>query len=450
MSPVPGAVQDLRTPPAVTVGPRAPVRLGTRDAARVLGTVLAPLVAQGPILRRSAVVALGERLGADERAVALLHELGERSAHRPLLLRLGPHDLLLPLHPDDARAVLDLSPEPFAAASREKRAALRQLEPRAVLVAPARARPPLRAWNEAALEHGRPVHGAADELDAVLDADARAIVARGLDGTVGFADVDALLWATVRTVVLGPGARDDTALTDDLQRLRARANWSFLAPLDRTRRIRLAHRLAAHVERAPRGSLAGYGRGLRGADDATVTGQVPHWLFAFDAARITLWRALAVVAARADLQSRLRAEAAGGGLRELPLARDTVLETVRVWPTTLVILRESTAATRWGGHEVGPGATLALVSAFLHRDPRSPAASGFHPGTAPAGLLTVPFSAGPVACPGRDVVLHTVSTLLSRLVREARWQPVSHPGLAHDPLPGGLDHHHLRVRASLL
>lgn len=447
-------------------GPRDLVTLGPLDQARVLSTVLAPLLAQGAIVRRPRVGAAAERLRSDARAADVLERLAERYDRRPVAVTLGRRRLVLPLHHDDGRTVLDLSPDPFSPASAEKRAALRHFQPRGVLISGPDERPALRDWNERALETGRPVHsagagaGVVGALHGVAGSLARTAHERG---SLAFDDVDGPLWAAARTVTLGPGAQDDVALVDDLQALRRRANWAFAAPHDRARRARLSRRVLDHVRRAPLDSLAGAGV-ARGGSPVLAATQVPHWMFAFDAARIALWRALAVVAARPSLQDALRAEAEGaaaaGGVRELPLARATVLESLRLWPTTLVILRETVAPTAWGSVELPAGHGVALVSSWFHRDPaHRPSADTFDPGSwdgtawvgpaaADAGEpLVVPFSAGPVVCPGQDVVLLTASTVLSDLVRHVRWSPGSHPQLGEDPLPSTLAHTGLRVRA---
>lgn len=445
------------------MGPRDLVTLGPREQARVLTTVLAPLLAQGAIVRRPRVAAAAERWRSDARAADVLAGLAERYDRAPVAVTLGRRRLVLPLHHADARAVLDGSPDPFSPASAEKRAALRHFQPRGVLISPPDERPALRGWNERALETGRPVHsagaGVVGALHDVADGLARTALARG---GLGFEDADGPLWAAARTVTLGPGARDDTVLVDELQALRRRGNWAFAVPQRRALRARFTRRVLDHVRTAPLDSLAGAGV-ARGGTPVLAATQVPHWLFAFDAARIALWRALAVVAARPALQDALRAEAVDAahadGVRTLSLARAAVLESVRLWPTTLVLLRETVAPTRWGGVTLPAGHGVALVSAWFHRDPaHRPVADAFAPqaweGTgwtgAPDGddWLVVPFSLGPVVCPGQDVVLMTASTLLSDLVRDVRWSPGSHPGLAGDPLPPTLSHAGLRVHAT--
>ena len=58
------------------------------DTARVLSTVLAPIVAQGPILRRPRMLKLAQRLDADRRAGRLLRGLRGKYGPDPLLLRV--------------------------------------------------------------------------------------------------------------------------------------------------------------------------------------------------------------------------------------------------------------------------------------------------------------------------------------------------------------------------
>ncbi len=341
--------------------------------------------------------------------------------------------MLLPLHPDDARAVLAQSPAAFTPASTEKRAALQHFQPRAVLISDLDDRPPLREWNEAALQPGA-LHQAAGRLVEVVTRDGAELAerARG-QGTLRWDQVDAPLWATVRELALGPGARPDAALTDDLDRLRSRANLAFLRPVNRRRRARFTHRLLDHLRTAPADSLAGAGL-LHGGSPAFAATQVPHWLFAYDAARITLWRALAVLAARPDAQDTVRHESIGQPAHRQHAAMDAIRDALHRWPTTRVILRDAAVPTRWGGTDLPVGTGVALLSSFLHREQG----------------IDLSFSAGPAICPGRDVVVDTMAPLLAAMVRDTRWLPVSHPGLAGDPGPVTVPHHRITLAATAI
>src|SRR5690606_16838728 len=150
-------------------------------------------------------------------------------------------------------------------------------------------------------------------------------------------------------------------------------------------------------------------------------GQVPHWLFAFDAVTQTAMRTLAMLAAHPLHAIRVREERTDedqGTQPPLPYLRACVLETARLWPTTLVVLRDSTTATSWRGR-IMPGQTsVVIVSSFFHRDPTAVAyADRFVPpiwldgrGEQQPGF--VPFSAGPARCPGENLVLFTASAFL--------------------------------------
>jgi cytochrome P450 len=91
---------------------------------------------------------------------------------------------------------------------------------------------------------------------------------------------------------------------------------------------------------------------------------------------------------------------------------------------------------------------------FLHRDDRTrDDADRFHPeqwldGSAHEDWFLVPFSTGPAACPGRELVLFTASTFLPVLLRDLDPAPPAELS-GGEPLPKGLDPFALRfpVRA---
>ncbi|WP_211489950.1 cytochrome P450 [Georgenia thermotolerans] len=178
---------------------------------------------------------------------------------------------------------------------------------------------------------------------------------------------------------------------------------------------------------------------------------MPHWLFAFDAAGIATFRALALLAAHPETLAAVRREAGDLTAGPGPLTRATLLESLRLWPTTLTILRDSVEETTWAGRRAAPGTAFAVMSSFFHRDStRLPWADRFTPeiwldGRAAATEALVPFSAGPAACPGQTLVLDVAGTVLATLAAG---------GVALDPpdrlrsgdLPRTLAHTTLRFR----
>src|SRR4051812_11588536 len=109
-------------------------RASVRETAGVVADVVMPLLARGVIVRRPRIVGALDRLDADRRAVKRLQRLRDRHGPGPLLLRVPGRRIALVLSPDDVHRVLAQTPEPFAAAMMEKRAALGHFQPHGVLV----------------------------------------------------------------------------------------------------------------------------------------------------------------------------------------------------------------------------------------------------------------------------------------------------------------------------
>ena len=128
-----------------------------------------------------------------------------------------------------------------------------------------------------------------------------------------------------------------------------------------------------------------------------------------------------------------------------------VRESLRLWPTTLAILRDTTRRTTWSdGSTVPVGTAVVYYSSYFHRDSsRLPYADRFEPeawldGRASQDWSLAPFSRGPAECPGQHLVLFTSATLLSALLDEGLRQ-VGGVRLTPDrPLPRTADHHALR------
>lgn len=407
----------------------------------VLADVVIPLMARGAIVRRQRVVDALDRLDADRRAVRRLQRLRERYGRGPVLLRAPGRRLALLLAPDDVHRALGQTPDPFTPANLEKRAALSRFQPHAALISEGAARAERRRVNEDALQPERPIHRFGDEIvrkvaeeaDALLDDARRA-------GTLTWDRFAPAWWRMVRRVVLGDAAREDH--WDTLATLRADANWAYLAPKRRGLRDEFLRRVEQYVQGAEPASLASL---VASAPAGSYPHeQVPHWLFAFDAAGMASIRTLALLDAYPEQAARARDEVGAADLSapaDLPFLRACVLEAVRLWPTTPAILRDTSAPTSWGSGTLPAGAAVLVFAPFFHRDDeRLPYADSFSPdlwmGEQDRDWPLIPFSEGPGVCPGRNVVLLTTSSLLAKVVAARPPRPGS--GRALDsgrPLP---------------
>jgi cytochrome P450 len=431
------------------------------DSLLAVSEVLVPLLSRGLIVRRPPVVAAAERLDLDRRAVRRLQKLRQRYGAGPLLLRIPGRRMAVILEPQHVQRVLAESPDPFHAASMEKEHALGQFQPSGVLVSEGPERADRRRFNEEVLDTSSPVHELSASFVTKLREEAAVLLSEA--GTAGALDWDTFVvgWhRVVRRIALGDAARDDHELTDLLGELRAKANWSFLRPTDRTTRERFLTRLAEHVDRAEPGSLAAMMAATPTTPVTEPVQQVPQWLFAFEPAGMAAFRALALIDAHPAWHQRVRDELTGRDLtspQELPALVTSVLESLRLWPTTPGILRETTSPTRWE-RGVLPTKTSVLIHApFFHRDDqRLDVADRFAPelwdGRRPArDWPLVPFSDGPVVCPGRNLVLFSTSTMLAALLEQHDLR-LSDPQRLEptDRLPSVLDPFSLRYRLDAL
>lgn len=419
------------------------------DGLRAVGQVFLPVAARGAIARRPRVVAAVQQADGDVRAVALMQRLRDTYGPGPLQVKLPGRRLTFVLDPADVHRVLNGTPEPFRPDTREKRGALGHFQPEGVLASPPDQRAHRRPFNESVLDTGQTLHRLAGPASAVV-AEEVAVLLEQLehDEVLDWERFVATWWRVVRRVVLGDSARDDERLTDLLLRLRQDGNWSFLKPTRAETRDRFLAGLASRVAKAEPGSLAHLVAETPAHPDTVPHQQVPQWLFAFDAAAWAAFRALALLRTHPDAARTVADELSQAP--DLPYARATVLESLRLWPTTPAILRETHVDTEWHGRILPAGASIMIFAPFFHRDDiRLPEAHRFAPelwlrDRSDADYPLVPFSGGPAMCPGRNFTLLVASQVVARIssARELRLEDA--PLDASKPMPGTLDPFALR------
>lgn len=428
---------------------------------RALKTAVAlgfPSVASGVIARRRVSMPILEKIGADSVALNTVAELRAEFGSGPVELALPGRTVVVVLDEDDATRILEETPDSFTAANREKRGALRPFQPRGLLISNETARKYRRPVNEAALETPQALHSMSGTFASIIDDEIHELVAASRrTGQIDADDFTRAWWRIVRCITLGPSARHDSAITDQLSSLRANGNWSYFFPARRRARDQFFDRLYGYAENIePNTLLAALDSRTMGAATDPI-GQIPHWLFAFDAAGIATIRAFALLATHEEQMAEARREVDGVDPRTphpLAFLRSCILESLRLWPTTPAILRDSTTETSWGaeGRTIDAGSAFLIYTPAFHRDGRYvDYADSFEPnvwldGRAEGQRGLLPFSSGPAGCPGRNIALLTASTVLARIVEGlGDYRLVSAPCLESDrPLPVTFDHFGLK------
>ncbi|WP_410218037.1 cytochrome P450 [Paracoccus sp. (in: a-proteobacteria)] len=436
-------------PLSSAVSPHAVSQASVLDTLAVLRDVVVPTLGKGPLIRRRAVVTLAERIGLDDRAVRRMQALRDKYGPGPLLLRIPLRHQAVILSAEDASAVLEGSPEPFAADSLEKRSALNHFQPNAVLSSHGRDRAIRRHLNEETLQTGCPVYAMAAHFSTIVDQEMDEVCRQAADS--GRLDWDIFFtgwFRMVRRIVLGDAARDDTDLTDLLEKLRRRANYAFFRGKDRRSREVLLDRLRGYVDQAEPGSLAG-----RMAQAWTDPNQQPHhqlpqYLFAFDPGGMGTFRTLALLSTHPQVKEQVHrelSEVQQEGAPELPFLRACFLDALRLWPTTPAILRETTQTVSWGQGQLDQATQILIFTPFLHRDDKTlPQAHRFDPslwshGNSRPDLGLFPFSEGAVVCPAVNFV-PTITTLAMRRILSRLQLRLNEPErITPARLPGTLD-----------
>jgi len=435
---------------------RGLARGGVRDLLALVKDVALPTLSKGVLRRRPRVVGFLESTGTEERGIRRLQALRKKYAGQAVLMSAFGRKNLILTDPAQVQYVLQHTPALFQSSSDEKSAALAHFEPGVSLISDGVERETRRAFNAEVLDEGCPMHSLSGQFRQVVRDEFGSLL-----GDLKRADDSILTWERfeaawnrmIRCILLGKLARHDDALTNMLNDLRDAGNWAFLHPGRKRLRDKFHAALQAHLDHADPASLAGLAAQSPARGEARPSDQFAHYMFAFDPGGMATFRALALLAAHPGTMRVLRTRLASGEDQADPLLRSTILESLRLWSTTPVILRQARDDIAWGGDTVPAGAQVVIYAPFFHRDDETlTEANSFAPGLWPEGRVLrdtrfVPFSDGDGICPARDLVLMTGAMVLAELLG-------SHTAALEDPtrldaarpLPPTLDNYTLAFR----
>ena len=418
------------------------------DGVRFTAQVAVPNVVLGLFRKRVLPTQVASTVHAEQLAYLLVEGLVRRFGPDPFWIRVARDEALLVHHPDDVRLVLDGSPDPFASDPEAKRKGMAAFQPNALTISRGALWANRRAFAEAVLETGRPMHRLAEEFLAVVDDE---VTRLGAQPTLKWDDINGTFQRITRRVVLGDAAATDVAVSAELAELMGAGNRMPGKPADGY--ASFIHRIQGYVDAAEPGSLCSLVADAPSTADTDVAGQLVHWLFAMgDTLAANVFRALAVLATHPLQLAEVRAELDGADLgspksvASLDYLTGCLLEAMRLWPTTQLFGRETTRDVRFPTGAVLPaGRQVLIYNLFNHRNrDRIPYADRFAPeewasGTAGEDWSFNFFSHGPQGCPGADLALFLGTAFLGRMLAEGTPSLRGASLKPGSPLPHGLD-----------
>ena len=340
------------------------------DSLAILATGVVPALVRGLFSPRRSAMKLLSAIDADSRTISLLS--GVRRKHDGQGVRLLGGRLVVLWGQGAIREVLDHSADAYASDSGAKAKGMSHFQPDALTLSRGEEWQDRRAFNEAVLATPERVHPFAGRFLTVVSDEVQRL---GLSQTLEWDDWERLFDHITLRVIFGDGAREDQELTGVLERLMGAANrlvglstnaeyYELYAGLERYVRDPGPDSLVARIAGAPH------------TDDTRITQQIPHWMFAMrDTLGANAYRALAAIVADGQIEQRVREELAGAQLTDpdaidrLHYLEGCLQETMRLWPTTPLLARETTRETTLAGERLKEGTQVMLLNVFNHRDP---------------------------------------------------------------------------------
>lgn len=413
------------------------------ESLRVLRAGMMPTLIRGLFKPRPGAVRLLAAANADGRTVTALSRL--RRAHPGQGARLLGGRMVVLWGLDAIREVLDRSAELYASDSGAKGRGMAHFQPDALTISRGEEWRDRRAFNESVLATSEHAHPLADRFLAVVadEVERLRLGGRTLEWPVWEAFFDHV---TLR-VIFGDRSRGDHRLTERLEKLMGEAN-RLVGLGDADDLHELHGDLERHLREPEPGSLLSRFAEAPQSDRTRIVHQIPHWMFAMrDTLGANTLRALAVIAADADVEHRVLEEASGADLTDpstivgLRYLEGCLQEAMRLWPTVPLIARETTRETTLAGETLAQGTQVMIVNTFTHRDrERVPDADRFVPDRWDVEGRDYRYnhlSNGSQDCPGGPLVFLLGKAVLAGVLRDYRL------ALREPSLPAGGDMPHM-------
>ena len=434
-------------------------RTSTADNLRLLLCHVLPTYLQGLFTRNRFWTRVFSRLHRDPLSIRFLTRLRRKYGMDCLMAKLGGTPTLLVFDLGVVRRVLASSPEPYASPD-AKRRGMSRFQPHAVTISRGSAWTQRRQFNEHVLAAGT-LHPLSDTFAAIVGEEAARLPDPPVE--LRWCHFEELFRQIASSVLFGRGAADDRYLWTSLGRLMQNANRSALRRPDRELFASFYAALRGYLRFPQPHSLAHVIRESPANSGVRVENQVPHWMFAMnETLAINCVRALALIAAHADIRSRVLVEIGSAPLEAPPTTRKTTMptlsgalqEAMRLWPTTPYLMRKLAAPDVVYGESLPAGTQVMIVNGWFHRAFDSFVdGANFVPEIWADGRIHERFnhlSNGRQSCAGRDLAIFLGTEILARLLQRYRFD-LKRPRIDSTQLmPEFFDHFAIRLRGLAL
>ena len=435
-------------------------KISAWDVLRLQVFVTIPAFLLGLVTANRLFVGLLSRVDAGRWATRFLQGLRQKYRSDRLWVRFPLRRTLLVLDHEGIDAIL--ASEANAADPPIKKDALSKFIPDALTISSGDEWYDRRRFNEGVLAFGRP-HG---HRDAFKD-----IVVREVDqltsgrGELGWDDFRSLAQSISHQILLGAG-QVQPEMAAQLAQMASRSNWPVLP---RQRRCfsalyeAIERRLAAH--RGESGSVSTLclmhdsarllEQGQAGPTTRVPT-QIGFWFFVLkDVLELHVARTLALIAAHAEVQERVREEIrqaatlTSDAVDGLHFLQACLEEQLRLWTPVPILLRRAVKPfSLTDGITVDAQQQILMHAGFYHRDPGvfGVTADAFSPGRLAARSPSVyVFSGGRQSCAGQFLARFVLKATLASLLGKFRIELIA-PRIGPGPIPHLYDHFKIKLR----
>ena len=346
--------------------------------------------------------------------------------------------------------ILGRSPAVYAESS-QKRAGMSHFQPQAATVSRGSEWESRRRFNDIVLESEQRIHSRAKDFVPKVQEVARRPHRQWKDFRDSFHSI-------MLQVMFGRDDPESRELSERQRTLMMRGNRLFGAP--RSRLLNQFHAsLRSFMQDPAARGLASLCPHAPQSVSTKPTHRMAHWMFAMrDSLAINTARALALLVTHSEHLAQVREElpvelgTQPDSIHDLTYLEWCIHEAMRLWPSTPLLVRETTQADRLRDRVIPPRTQVLISNNHHHRDTSAyPDADRFVPDRwrgVDVNYKFNHFSNGPQVCAGKNLAMLLAKSFLSEALRANHYRLLRPRIRTDEPIPYTYNHFKLRFECT--